>query len=261
MLTAMTLPGVEVTADIAAPIERVWELVSNITLMPGFSTELQTVEWADGFEAPRLGAQFLGTNRHEAIGVWVYGDGQGQVLNVQLRSPSHITHAIGDHYVPIDFTGWRYFELIEPEGARHADYAWPYGDIYSIYRESVHYPQIESLGLWFNNVPPGKKAACWLSPIRGLPLVKSKLINPTLVVNGQALTLPVEIESGCYVELLAADDCKLYGPQGQLLKDVPIGSPIPSVEPGDNAVSFRAATPGVAPRAHVTVITQGAPLT
>jgi len=70
MLTAMGLPGVEVTADIAAPIERVWELVSDITLMPGFSTELQSVEWADGFEAPRLGAQFLGTNRHEAIGVW-----------------------------------------------------------------------------------------------------------------------------------------------------------------------------------------------
>ena len=70
MLIAMTLPGVEVYADIAAPIEQVWDLVSDISLMPAFSTELQSVEWADGFDEPCLGAQFLGTNRNAAIGVW-----------------------------------------------------------------------------------------------------------------------------------------------------------------------------------------------
>jgi uncharacterized protein YndB with AHSA1/START domain len=70
MLIAMALPEVEVYADIAAPIDRVWDLVSDITLMPAFSTELQRVEWVDGFDEPGLGAQFLGTNRHEAIGVW-----------------------------------------------------------------------------------------------------------------------------------------------------------------------------------------------
>ena len=78
------------------------------------------------------------------------------MLNVQLRSPTHISHGIGDHYIPIDFTGWRYFELIEPEGERHAEYPWPYGGIYSIYRESVNYGQVASLGLWYNNLPPGK---------------------------------------------------------------------------------------------------------
>jgi hypothetical protein len=38
--------------------------------MPAFSSELQSVEWVDGFDEPRLGAQFLGTNRHDAIGIW-----------------------------------------------------------------------------------------------------------------------------------------------------------------------------------------------
>ena len=70
MLIAMTLPRVEVYADIAASIEQVWEVVSDISLMPAFSSELQSVEWADGFDGPCLGAQFLGTNRHQAIGVW-----------------------------------------------------------------------------------------------------------------------------------------------------------------------------------------------
>ncbi|WP_328356260.1 SRPBCC family protein [Mycobacterium sp. NBC_00419] len=66
----MAQPVVEVSTEIAAPIERVWELVSDITLMPPLSTELQSVRWADSFDAPCLGAQFLGTNRHEAVGVW-----------------------------------------------------------------------------------------------------------------------------------------------------------------------------------------------
>ena len=70
MLSAMALPGVEVYADIAAPVEQVWDLVSDISLMPNFSTELQGVEWVDGFDEPCVGAQFLGINRHAAIGDW-----------------------------------------------------------------------------------------------------------------------------------------------------------------------------------------------
>lgn len=66
----MAWPAVEVYADISAPIERVWDLVSDITLMPALSTELHSVRWADDFDEPCRGAQFLGTNRHEAIGVW-----------------------------------------------------------------------------------------------------------------------------------------------------------------------------------------------
>lgn len=70
MLIAMTPHEVEVVADITAPVERVWGLVSDIALMPDFSSELRSVEWADGFDGPRLGAQFLGTNEHPAVGIW-----------------------------------------------------------------------------------------------------------------------------------------------------------------------------------------------
>ena len=59
-----------VAIDIAAAPERVWELISDVTLLPRFSTELQHAQWAEGFDAPALGAQFLGTNRHPAIGEW-----------------------------------------------------------------------------------------------------------------------------------------------------------------------------------------------
>ena len=59
-----------VAIDIAAAPERVWELISDVTLLPRFSTELQHAQWAEGFDAPALGAQFLVTNRHPAIGEW-----------------------------------------------------------------------------------------------------------------------------------------------------------------------------------------------
>jgi len=59
-----------VSIDIPASPQRVWELVTDITLMPRFSTELQSTAWADGFGTAELGAQFLGTNRHPAIGEW-----------------------------------------------------------------------------------------------------------------------------------------------------------------------------------------------
>lgn len=66
----MNRPEVRVDLEINAPPEAVWVLVSDIALMPRFSTELQSAQWAEGFDGPRLGAQFLGANRHPAVGEW-----------------------------------------------------------------------------------------------------------------------------------------------------------------------------------------------
>ena len=53
-----------------ASLETVWELITDITLMPRFSSELQRVKWADGFDAPCIGARFVGVNRHPNVGEW-----------------------------------------------------------------------------------------------------------------------------------------------------------------------------------------------
>jgi hypothetical protein len=194
----------------------------------------------------------------QALGLWVYGDGQQELLNVQLRSPEHLSGGIADHYIPIDFTGWRYFELIEPEGERHADYVWPYGGIYAMYREHVNFGAVASVGLWYNNLPPGKEVKCFLSPIRAVPLAPSKLINPVVTIGDQSIRFPVEMPSGSYLEYLGPGDCKLYGPKGELLAEVtPEGGP-PTLAAGPNDVKFASGTPdGLRARARVTVISQG----
>lgn len=63
-------PTVEVETWIAASSERVWQLVSDIDLMPKLSPELQAVTWLDGANGVSLGARFVGRSRHDAQGEW-----------------------------------------------------------------------------------------------------------------------------------------------------------------------------------------------
>jgi len=200
----------------------------------------------------------LNLSKHQSLGVWVYGDGKGEVLNFQLKSPEHISGGIGEHYVIVDFTGWRYFELIEPEGERYILYSWPYGGVYSIYRESVDYGNIESLSILYNNVPVGETAACQIRPVKALPLVNGKIINPTITIGSSTILFPVEIDSGCYLEFNSTSDCKLYGPQGELIKEIIPQGDAPVLEEGGNQVKFNSDISGdVSARVNVTIISRG----
>jgi uncharacterized membrane protein len=63
-------PTVEVHTWIDAPPQRVWEIVSDVELMPTMSSELQLVEWLEGACGPSVGARFIGRSKHEALGEW-----------------------------------------------------------------------------------------------------------------------------------------------------------------------------------------------
>jgi len=110
--------------------------------------------------------------RNRGMGLWIHGDGHGEILNLQLANESHISNAICDHYVPIDFKGWRYFELVEPESEQLPDYGWPYAtprfeweakrktimsSVYPMFISWTDYAQVKFLNLWFNNLPSGSQ--------------------------------------------------------------------------------------------------------
>ena len=117
---------------------------------------------------------------------------------------------------------------------------------------------MESLNLFYNNLPPKETATCYLSPIRALPTVTAKLRNPAVSVGGKRIVFPVEIESGSYLEFRSLTDCKLYGPKGELLADVQPQGEVPVLEPGDNHVTLQCDLPaGPTPRAHIWLFTQG----
>ena len=193
-----------------------------------------------------------------ALGLWVYGDAKGEVLNIQRTSPSHLSRAYDDHYIIVDFKGWRYFELLEPEGERHAHYLWPYRSMYHIYRESIRYPKVETLSLYCNNLSPKDTVTCYLSPIKALPTVNAKLRNLSVTVNGKRITFPIETAAGDYLEFRSMTDCRLYDPRGQLISRVePLGK-VPIIQPGDNQIEFQCQCSAKAnPRAYVSVIARG----
>ncbi len=63
-------PGTVVEVDIKAPVDDVWDVVTDIEFGAQFSEEFLGARWADGVDGPALGAEFIGRNRHPAIGEW-----------------------------------------------------------------------------------------------------------------------------------------------------------------------------------------------
>jgi len=195
------------------------------------------------------------------MGVWVYGDGQGEVLNFQLQCPSHVVAGVGEHYIVVDFNGWRYFELIESEGERHAGYTWPYGGHYAIYRERIDFRQIAKLTVWVNNLPANGSATCALAPINAIPLIKAKIRNPRVTVGDSTVIFPVEMESGSYLELSADGDCQIFGSDGKLLQEVKVAGVVPALAAGNNVLRFECdSSPEVRPRVRISTMSTGLPV-
>jgi len=203
------------------------------------------------------------------LGVWVEGDGQGAVLNLQLRAAIHKAGGIADHYIPLDFTGWRYCALVEPESDALSAYEWRHtrllkdllGDTpgvtsfaYPMYHIWVDYSSIASLTLGLNNLPVGKTVQVRMGSVKALPLRPAKLINPSISIGDKSLMFPVELESGSYVEFESLEECKAYDAKGNLLGDIaPVGE-VPVLYSGENEYRFESAVKeGTAPRAKVTV--------
>ncbi|NLF70177.1 MAG: hypothetical protein GX575_14155 [Candidatus Anammoximicrobium sp.] len=202
----------------------------------------------------------------EALGLWVKGDGSGALLNVQIRSPREYHGCISDHYVDLDFTGWRYVELLlrERDAERMSDYVWPYyasGGSHAVYRNGVDRKHISEVNLLLNEIPAKGKVDILVSPIHSLATRQAKLVNPSLELAGTKVTFPVTLQSGQYLELESLDDCVLFDERGELLSRFrPQVDRLPALAEGQNALRFECAAPeGLSARAEVTVIALDAP--
>jgi len=207
---------------------------------------------------------WLDINKNQALGVWVKGDGNGELLNLRIESPKHLSHgAHGDHFIKIDFTGWKYFELVEIESSEYSNYIWPDSGfyVYDSYRHTVLFKNVEKLQIWYNNLPAGKEVNCSIGTIKALQMVPVTIENPSIAIGDGKIVFPVKMESGMYLEFRSKTDCKLYGSKGELLKDVQIEGNIPDFKNGDNKISFTCKGPAdVNSRVQITVISEGKPL-
>ena len=100
-------PAVAVEVRVAAPPERVWELVSDIFLMPRLSSELQEVAWLDGATGPAAGHRFTGRSAHPAMGEW-----ETVSTVVECDPPRRFAWTVGDPGHPS--ATWRF--TLRPDG-------------------------------------------------------------------------------------------------------------------------------------------------
>ncbi len=196
----------------------------------------------------------------DAVGLWVHGDGKGELLNVQLSNPREYTHADAEHYITIDFEGWRYFALLlrERDAAAYRDYEWPYYSQHGIYRNRLVRDHVSELNFYLNDLPAQDTVTVYLSPIKALRTSEVELTNPTVEVNGEQLTIPVTLRSGRYVEMESAADCRVYDARCDLIERLSLDAGVPTLKEGENRLSFTCEGPaGLPSRANVMVVATG----
>jgi hypothetical protein len=86
-------PSTQVEVVIDAPVERIWELVTDINLPARFSSEFLGAEWVDDDRG--VGARFIGRSTHKAMGEW--------------ETTSYISR-----YEPMRAFGWSVTDLDSP---------------------------------------------------------------------------------------------------------------------------------------------------
>jgi len=103
----MTSPSA--SAVVAAPPEKVWALVADVTRMGEWSPETRAAEWLDGATGPDVGARFKGHNQRGPIARWT------TTCTVVESEPGRVfAFAVGDAEDPD--TVWRYSFVPAPDG-------------------------------------------------------------------------------------------------------------------------------------------------
>ncbi len=201
----------------------------------------------------------------DAMGLWVKGDGSGALLNVQIVSPREFHHCLADHYIDLDFTGWRYVELLlrERDSERLSDYVWPYsgaGGAHAIYRNPVNRARISQVNLLLNEIPAGGQVDILVSPIQSLPTRSVELVHPAVQVNGRRVVFPVRLTSGQYLEWEGPEGGVVYDERGELLQRFSLDGELPRLAAGANRLEFDCEPPaGASARAEITLVALGEP--
>jgi uncharacterized protein YndB with AHSA1/START domain len=102
------MTDVTVTADISAPADRVWSLVSDLPRMGEWSPENTGGKWVGDATGPAPGAKFRGTNRH-GVAVWSTG------VTVTAADPGR-RFAFDVDFLGVPISTWEYTFADDADG-------------------------------------------------------------------------------------------------------------------------------------------------
>jgi len=191
----------------------------------------------------------LDTDGKLGLGVWIRGDGKGETVCIRLKSPANIQRGNSDHYIKVDFTGWRYYSFYEFMNCEMKPEDWPvkpmeykvYTDVrsfYAVYTSPVSYKDLESINILVNK--PGDYDIR-LRPIVSVPEHELVLCDPTLSINGQKITFKTALRSKTYLEYDPVTGFTgVYDYSGNLLETPSAVGSAPIMNEGENTVELTA---------------------
>ncbi|OGV82289.1 MAG: hypothetical protein A3K19_25155 [Lentisphaerae bacterium RIFOXYB12_FULL_65_16] len=120
----------------------------------------------------------LDISKHQGIGLWLKGDGNGGKFKLQLRQDGNAT----DYYINNDFSEWRYIQLLRPEKPQP---------------HVVDYAKIDYLLFYFNVLPAKTTVTCLIDDVKALMrLDEGTVESPELRVGERASAFPAVLKSG-----------------------------------------------------------------
>ena len=171
---------------------------------------------------------------HIGMGAWVYGDGSGVLLDIQLISPKARASGTSDRVIKLDFTGWRYVKLLNcgaemlsgaelpfshgghynnakplPQFAVGDDvplnqYEWHPSrkdvSIYNVLREPVFWDDIESVSLILCGLDGKAECRVGIGDISLYPIISEAVTDPELTINGETVKIEGKLEPFSYAE-------------------------------------------------------------
>jgi len=185
----------------------------------------------------------------------VHSEGKGGILNVQLTG----RHESRDHYIDLDYEGWRYHVLATGETSRFYDYQWPHRWTSVMYRR-FNYAAVQGVHLIYNGLPAEAETTCLISRLEALREYVLPVESPSIEVAGQRMVFPVSLQPDEYIELDWDGKARHFEPNGGLLADITPQGEV-RLETGENVVAFDCEGGDErSTRAEITLAVRGAPL-
>lgn len=140
------------------------------------------------------------------IGLWVKGDGKGELLKVQLWDTKGNPQ---DQYTTINFTGWRFLELERPKP------------------DVIDTQHVRSINFYYNGMPGNTTCSILIDGVKVMAR-KATMTNPAVQINGTRVLFPVTFGVGDRLLYEGGPTCTVY-PVGQEGRQVKVQGGMPKL--------------------------------
>ncbi|MHB8952316.1 MAG: CIA30 family protein [Pirellulaceae bacterium] len=157
---------------------------------------------------------------HRGIGFWLRGDAGGGQFKLQLCD----SQGAMDYYVPNDFAGWRYQQLIRPE------------------QDAIDYAEVRSLLFYYNGLPGKSTITCGIDDVKALRSLDTReLVDPYVEVAGTRFTWTGRLAEGQYITLWPGEPARRNGLPLEQPEIGPVVAQEPALSPGEHTACFGSA--------------------